>query len=274
MFFSWLENRKRQRLLQNPFPEKWTDSLRANVAHFSYLSPEEQRHLRELVQVFVAEKHWEGCGGLVLDDEIRVTIAGQACLLLLGLDHGLYQNVETILVYPSTVLPKRAEEPMFAAPVVVNAIVPLIGEAHQRGPVILAWDAVRRAGRHPDGHNVVYHEFAHKIDMADGTVDGVPPVATREEYDRWVRVCTRDYETLRDRFEAGLPTLLDPYGGTSLSEFFAVATEYFFDRSREFAEQHPELYDVLRAFYRQDPSARERAALEPDETTVGGPRST
>jgi Mlc titration factor MtfA (ptsG expression regulator) len=264
-FFSWLEARRRRRLLETPFPEAWHAILSKNLVHFGYLDSDERTQLRELVQVFVAEKYWEGCGGLELDDEIRVTIAGQACLLLLGLDHGLYQNVETILVYPSTVMPKRVVEPMFEAPVVVNPVVPLIGEAHHRGPVILAWDAVRRGGRHPDGHNVVYHEFAHKIDMADGAVDGVPPVATRQEYDRWVTVCTREYEALRSRFEAGLPTLLNPYGGTNLGEFFAVATEFFFDRPTELAEQHAELYDVLRAFYRQDPGARERAALSGSE---------
>lgn len=260
MFFSWLEERRRRRLLETPFPEAWSAILRQNLVHLDYLGEAEQRHLRELVQVFIAERYWEGCGGLELDDEIRVTIAGQACLLLLGLDHGLYRNVETILVYPSAVMPKRAVEPMFAAPEIVNPVVPLIGEAHQRGPVILAWDAVRRGGRHPDGHNVVYHEFAHKIDMADGAVDGVPPVATREEYDRWVEVCTREYALLRERFEAGLPTLLDPYAGTNVGEFFAVATEYFFERPRELEEQHAELYDVLRSFYRQDPRAREVAA--------------
>jgi len=258
MFFSWLEERRRRRILETAFPERWNGFLSANLAHFAYLDSEEQRHLRELVQVFVAEKYWEGCGGFELDDEVRVTIAGQACLLLLGLDHGLYRNVETILVYPSAVLPKRAVEPMFAAPVIVDPVVPVIGEAHHRGPIILAWDAVERGGRHPDGHNVVYHEFAHKIDMADGAVDGVPPVATREEYDRWVEVCTREYESLRARFEAGLSTVLDPYAGTNVGEFFAVATEYFFDKPRALEEAHAELYAVLQSFYRQDPAARER----------------
>ncbi|HYO98042.1 MAG TPA: M90 family metallopeptidase [Polyangiaceae bacterium] len=267
MFLSWLEDRRRRRLLETPFPDAWNAILKTNLLHFSYLDGDEQRHLRELTQVFIAERYWEGCGGLELDDEIRVTIAGQACLLLLGLDHRLYRNVETILVYPSTVIPRRVEEPMFAAPVIVNPVVPLIGEAHQRGPVILAWDAVRRGGRRADGHNVVYHEFAHKIDMADGAVDGVPPVATSAEYDHWVAVCTREYEALRSRFEAGLPTLLDPYAGTNVGEFFAVATEYFFDKPCELAAEHPELYEVLQAFYRQDPCARERAArlrLEPE----------
>lgn len=265
MLFSWLRERRRRQLLEDPFPEGWEEILRGNIVHVRYLDAEELQRLRDLVQVFLAEKHYAGCGGLELDDEVRVTIAGQACLLLLGLeDHDLYRNVETILVYPSTVVPKRVVEPMFAAPVVVDPVVPLLGEAHHRGPIILTWDAVLRGARHANGHNVVYHEFAHKIDMADGAVDGVPPVDTRAQYERWVEVCSHEYETLRRRSEAGLPTLLDPYGGTTVAEFFAVATEVFFERPRELDAEHPELYDVLRSFYRQDPALRERTARRSD----------
>jgi Mlc titration factor MtfA (ptsG expression regulator) len=259
MVFAWLEQRRRRKILETPFPLEWREILRLNMAHFGYLDTDEQRHLSELTQVFVAEKAWEGCNGLELTDEIRVTIAGQACLLLLGFDHDLYRNVETILVYPSTVIPRRAEEPMFARPTIVGEVMPLIGEAHGRGPVILTWDAVRRGGIHPElGHNVVYHEFAHKLDMLDDSVDGTPPLDSREQYRAWVEVCTREYEQLRERSERGEPTLLDPYGGTDVGEFFAVATECFFDRPIELSETHPELYGVLSEFYRQDTAARER----------------
>ena len=259
MVFAWLEQRRRRKILETPFPDPWREILAANMAHFGHLNPEEQRHLTELTQVFIAEKDWEGCNGLELTDEIRVTIAGQACLLLLGFEHDLYRNVETILVYPSTVIPRRAEEPMFARPTIVNEVVPLLGEAHGRGPVILTWDAVRRGGVHPElGHNVVYHEFAHKLDMLDESVDGTPPLETREQYRAWVEVCTREYEELRERSERGERTLLDPYGGTDVGEFFAVATECFFDRAIELSETHPELYGVLSEFYRQDTALRER----------------
>ena len=260
--------RRRRRILQEPFPDAWRAHLDANMAHFRHLEPSEAERLCQLVQVFVAEKHWEGCGGLELTDEIRVTIAGQACLLVLGLDHVFYRDVETILVYPSTVVPKRAEEPMFALPVVVRDVVPVIGEAHRRGPVVLTWDAVRRGGRHPErGHNVVYHEFAHKLDMLNGAVDGVPPLS-RKEYKRWVEVCQREYDALREQFEAGVETFLDPYGRTNPGEFFAVATEYFFDKALEMAQKHAALYDVLRAFYRQDTAQRERRTLEALEADV------
>lgn len=254
MVFNWLRERRRRRLLETPFPEAWREILRANMKHYRCLDDEERRHLEELVQVFVAEKHWEGVGGLELTDEIRVTIAGQACLLILGLDHDLYRRVESILVYPSTVVPKRTEEPVFAPPRIVPAPQPILGEAHGRGPVILTWDAVRRGGIHPErGHNVVYHELAHKLDLADGAADGTPPLHHRADYQRWVEVCTREYEALK----RGEPSLLDPYGATDVSEFFAVATETFFDMPRKLRRQHPDLYAVLQEFYLQDPAARE-----------------
>jgi Mlc titration factor MtfA (ptsG expression regulator) len=257
MVFGWLAERRRRRILETPFPPEWRDILRANMVRYAHLSPDERKRLEVLVQVFIAEERWEGGGGLHLSDEIRVTIAGQACLLLLGLDHALSRDVQTILVYPSTVVPKRVEEPIFAPPRIVPEPRPLIGEAHHRGPVILTWDAVRRGGIHPElGRNVVYHEFAHKLDLLDGVVDGTPPLTSKAEYDHWVEVCTREYETLRERSERGDPTLLDPYGATDVGEFFAVATEHFFDTPIDLREQHPELYEVLAGFYRQDPAER------------------
>ncbi len=231
------------------------------MAHYARLPPAERARLEQLVQLFVAEKHWEGLGGLVLSDEIRVTIAGQACLLLLGFTgeperSGLYRNVQSILVYPSTVIPKRVGPSIFGPMQIVDPVVPVLGEAHGHGPVILTWDAVRRGGIHPEhGHNVVYHEFAHKLDMADGHSDGTPPLSSRAEYARWNRVCTREYEALRARIERGEPTFLDPYAGNNPSEFFAVATEHFFDQPQALREGHTELYGVLRDFYRQDPAA-------------------
>lgn len=261
MIFRWLDERRRKRLLETPFPEAWKRLLSRNMVHFGYLNADEQRRLCELVQLFVLDKSWEGCNGLELTDEIRVTIAGQACLLVLELDHVLYANVETILVYPSTFVPRRTEEAIFALPGIVHPMMPLLGEAHQRGPVILTWDAVRRSGRHPElGHNVVYHEFAHKLDMMDGAVDGVPPLGDRQEYERWERVCKAEYERLRALSDAGEEGVLDPYGSTDQAEFFAVVTEAFFDTPIELAREYPALYEVLSGFYRQDTAARERRA--------------
>lgn len=267
MLFSWLDERRRARLLEAPFPDEWRRILSRNMVHFGYLEGHEQRQLCQLVQLFVAEKEWEGCNGLVLTDEMKVTIAGQACLLLLGLvdvlrGPELYANVETILVYPSTFIPRRQEESIFAIPGIEHPMLPLIGEAHRRGPVILTWDAVRRSGRHPEvGHNVVYHEFAHKLDMLDGAVDGVPPLGDKAEYERWNRVCQSEYARLRELSDAGREGVLDPYGSTDEAEFFAVVTEAFFDAPIELAEEYPALYEVLSAFYRQDTASRQRRAL-------------
>ena len=271
VIFAWLDERRRKRLLQTPFPEEWERTLSRNMIHFGYLDTDEQQRLRGLIQLFVAEKEWEGCNGLVLTDEMRVTIAGQACLLLLGffdasggpLFRGpdLYANVETILVYPSTFVPRRTEDSIFAIPGIEHPMLPLIGEAHRRGPVILTWNAVRRSAKNPNlGHNVVYHEFAHKLDMLDGAADGVPPLRNDAEYERWNRVCQAEYERLRELSDAGREGVLDPYGSTDEGEFFAVVTEAFFDTPIELQEEHPALYEVLSAFYRQDTAARQRRA--------------
>jgi hypothetical protein len=259
---SWLRERRRRRLLDAPFPEAWKLHLERGLAHYRWLDAGERRALRDLVQVFVAEKRWEGCGGLVLNDEIRIVIAAHACLLVLALPHELYRNVETILVYPSTVvLPPRRLGSFEVARGPLAGPMPILGQALHRGPVVLVWDEIVRAARHPEmGHNVVYHEFAHKLDLLDGAADGTPPLGSRTEYRRWVEICSREYLALQKRAERGLPTFLDAYGATHEAEFFAVATEQFFDAPRPLRRLHPDLYAVLSGFYRQDPAARmERA---------------
>ncbi len=255
MLLYWLQQRRRRKLLEQPFPARWVEHLKANMGHYAALDERERATLHELVQVFVAEKNWEGCGGLELTDEMRVTIAGQACLLILGHDHDLYRRVETILVYPSTVVPKR---PTLAFEGHDYSPMPVLGEAHMQGPVILAWDAALRGGINPrDGRNLVYHEFAHKLDMLDGSADGAPALASHEEYLRWAEVCTREFQALRRAVERGRRTFLRDYGATNEAEFFAVATEHFFEQPRAMQRKHAALYDILRAFYRQDPATRD-----------------
>lgn len=254
----WFRERRRRKLLALPFPDAWEAVIRRNVAHDRCLLSEERRRLRNLVRVFVDEKHWEGCGGLELTDEIRVTIAAQACLLVLELPHDYYRKVHSILVYPSTVVVPPRRPGAFEIPTrPVEAVLPVLGEAQLRGPVILVWDAVRRTGRHPEsGHNVVYHEFAHKLDMLDGRADGTPPLHDRTEYQAWTRVFSREYLHLREQAKKGRRTLLDAYGATNEAEFFAVATEEFFDQPVALRRQHSELYGLLQAFYLQNPAVR------------------
>lgn len=256
--FEWLHRRRRRRLTAAPFPDSWRETIHRNVPHYAALDQSEQARVRDFVRIFVAEKVWEGCGGLVLNDEIRVTIAAQAGLLVLGLPHEYYRNVHTILVYPSTVVTPDRAPGVFELPRIHSASgIPILGEAQQRGPVILVWDAVSQAARHPhDGHNVVYHEFAHKLDMLDGAADGTPVLKSRAEIDRWAEVCSRAFNDLRARVEGGHSTFLSAYGATNEAEFFAVATEYFFDQPGRMQKLEPELYAVLRDFYGQDPASR------------------
>jgi len=254
----WFTTRRRRKLTSETFPPGWEEIIRRNVAHYCMLNEEERARLQALVQVFIAEKYWEGAGGLVLDDEIRVTISAQACLLLLGLAHNYYRNVQTIIVYPSTVVPPPRKPGAFE---VVTAPIepghPILGQAFQQGPVIIIWDAALRGGRHPElGYNVVYHEFAHKLDMLDGAADGTPPLRHRAEYRDWVRICADEYLRLKHDAKSGKHTFLNAYGATNEAEFFAVATEQFFDRPDVMTRHAPELYRVLKEYYRQDPVSR------------------
>ena len=255
--FRWLTERRRRRIREAPFSAAWDGHIARNVAIAHRLGVAERMKLRELVQVFMAEKHFEGCGGLELTEEMMVTIAAQACVLLLGRDASLYDDVGSILVYPSVVRQPPRKLGMFEQPrVPISDGVAIQGEAMMGGPVILAWDAALAGGREELPGNVVFHELAHKIDMANGAVDGAPPFETRAELRRWSVVCSAAFARLRHELEAGWPTVIDPYGATNEAEFFAVATETYFTRPGELRAFYPELYAVLAAFYRIEPPAR------------------
>jgi MtfA peptidase len=261
--FDWWRERKREKILQSSFPEQHLAVLERNVKHYLRLDPDGQKRLRDLVQIFIAEQRWEGCGGLTLTDEMKVTIAAQACLLVLELPQQHYDNLEAILVYPSTVLRPEARNGVFvhSGELVPSGPLALLGEAHHHGPVILAWDRVLRDGRRPnDGHNLVYHEFAHKLDMLDGHADGTPPLHSRELRQHWHDVFEAAFLELRERADRGEPTFIDAYGATNEAEFFAVVTEHFFDQPEELREENAELYAALSAFYRQDPAAQNPTA--------------
>jgi Mlc titration factor MtfA (ptsG expression regulator) len=262
MVFNLFREHHRQQIVAQPFPDEWLEILPRNVRHYTYLNPDEQRLLRDTLRVFAAEKHWEGCGGLELNDEIRVTISAQACLLLLELEHNYYQNVDSILVYPTGYIARQAT-PGPDGVVDVGGSARL-GEAWGNGPVVISWIDARDGGRNPsDGHNVVYHEFAHKIDMADGAADGVPRLHDNAEYDVWAEVMSAEFKELIEQSrQRRHHTLLDTYGATNEAEFFAVATETFFEKPQQMRDRHPRLYAVLRDFYRQDTAARLDAVQE------------
>lgn len=256
MIGGWLRERRRSRIRGNPFPERWLSVVRDGLPQYDLLTPAEQRVFEGDVQVFVAEKYWEGCGGLELTAEMQVTIAAHACLLTLALPQRLYPNVRSILLYPETYrAPMRQIGP---GGIVTEGVIHRQGEAWKDGPVVLAWTDVVAGIRHPsDGRNVVFHEFAHKLDMLDGDADGTPRIQdTDAAYRTWYEVMSAEFQRLRHAASLGFPTLLDPYGAKDAAELFAVSTEVFFEQPRELRSLHPELYAILGDFYRQDPAAR------------------
>lgn len=254
MLFRWLTERRRARLLETEFPATWHDYLAANVKSYALLDEGEQKHLRDLVQVFIAEKHWEGCGGLELTEEMQVTIAANACVMILARDHDLLEEIESILVYPSgVVLPDQPASFFDGRARVMSEGTDVLGLAHMNGPMVLAWDNVLEGSRNPkDGRNLVIHEVAHKIDFLDGAADGTPPLDTAEQRRAWARACSEAYLAHKD----GEENVLRDYATTNEAEFFAVASEMFFERPKRIAKELPALYTVMRDFYGLDLAAR------------------
>jgi Mlc titration factor MtfA (ptsG expression regulator) len=263
MIFGFLKERRRQRLRAQPISRAWRSILTRNLPIFRRLPREDQTELLGHVQIFLAEKRFEGCGGLELTDEIRVTIAAQACLLLLHRETNYYPQLITILVYPSGYT--AYEERHLEGNIWEEGEEGRLGHTARRlGALVLAWDAVKRGAADPsDGENLVLHEFAHQLDFEDHGTDGSPALATRAEYLAWARVMSREFKALRAADEAGTPTVLNTYGATNPAEFFAVVTEAFFERPRALRARHPELYAEFTRFFRQDPT---RYSAEPTTT--------
>lgn len=249
----FLKSRHRAAVRAKAFPEAWRAVLAHAVHLYPRLSEEDRRELEGDVLVFLDEKRFEAAGGLEMTDEIRVTIAAQACILLLHRDTAIYPDLDTVLVYPH---PYVAHATRRHGVVVVEGPEERLGESWQRGLVVLAWDQVDRdVHRGNAGHNVVLHEFAHQLDAEDGAVDGAPPLGSGARYRQWAAVLGAEYKELEERLDAGRPTDIDPYAATSPSEFFAVVTEAFFEQPDALAARHPALYAELAAFYRLDPAA-------------------
>jgi Mlc titration factor MtfA (ptsG expression regulator) len=261
VIFDCIRGHRRKALLAEPFPPGWIDILQENVAHYAYLRDDEKSRLHDDLRIFISEKNWEGCGGQEITDEIKVTSAAQACLLLLNLKHDYFANVESILVYPTDYFAK--DRSVGPGGIIDESPSNRLGEAWSIGPVVLSWLDVKSDGMNEmDGHNVTLHEFAHKLDLDDGAADGVPRLTNDEQYERWAEVMSAEYERLVKNSERGHATLLDEYGATNAGEFFAVATECFFEKARQMREKLPELYEVLKSYYKQDTAARMDAHLE------------
>lgn len=237
---------------RRPFPAQWDEQLSARLAPYSTLTPEERSRLQQLIQLFLAKKRFYGCNGLEITDEIRVAVAAQACLLVLNQGWAVYPKLISILVYPDAFRAEREQRQEDGTVAAANH--DMLGESWSNGKVILSWDDITRGARDfTDGHNVVLHEFAHQLDGQSGTTNGAPPLY-RNSYQSWARVFGENYTDLQERTLKRLPKVMDSYGATNPAEFFAVATEAFFEKPQELKQHRPELYEELSLYYNVDPS--------------------
>jgi Mlc titration factor MtfA (ptsG expression regulator) len=242
---------KRKRLLAAPFPPEWRQIIQKNVPLYNRLPDSLKEELHGLVHVFIAEKKFEGCGGLEITDEIRVTIAAQASMLLLNRRASYFRKLRTILVYPHTYAARTVSS---NGTVTIDGQSIRLGESWQNGPVVLAWDSVTGGTLNiTDARNVVLHEFAHQLDQEDGVADGAPTLEHRSSYIVWARVLSKEYEVLQRKKKKRRRAVMSKYGATNPAEFFAVATETFFEKPKQMRKKHPELYEELRNYYKLDP---------------------
>lgn len=235
---------RRKRLLSTPIPPPWKTILEQNVPLYARLPQPLKTQLEGLVNLFVSEKTFVGCGGQEITDEVKVTIAGQACLLLLNRKTRYFPRLHTIFVYPTTYVAANGPASGQAR----------LGESWQNGPVVLAWNSVTGGANNiHDGKNVVFHEFSHRLDQEDGAADGAPILESRSCYATWAKVLSAEYEALRGKTRKRKKSVLHQYGATAPAEFFAVATEAFLEKPKQMKKKHPELYDELKNYYKLDP---------------------
>jgi Mlc titration factor MtfA (ptsG expression regulator) len=247
----WIADWRRQRVLrQHAIPDALWRSAAQGFGFIQCLTPQEARKLRQLSVLFLAEKQFSGTHGLEVTDRMRVSIAAQACLPILELGLDWYAGWTGIVVYPGDFRVKRTE--MDEHGVVHEWDDELAGEAMPGGPVVLSWDAAA----HGETMNVVIHEFAHKLDMANGEADGYPPLHPGMERRAWTEAFEAAYEGFCDALERHRDTWLDPYAAEHPAEFFAVVSEAFFEDPAETKRRYPDVYDQLTLFYKQDPAAR------------------
>lgn len=245
---SWLFRRRRTQLLGMSLSPRWQQWVAANVWHWHVLDPTQRQRLSGLIHLFVNEKNFEGCDGMKVTPQVKVTIAAAACLLLLGFDDSYcFDQVRTILVYPRPTVQRNLRR----SDGVVDESKWLSGMAQQGGPIVLSWRDVLMDSRDDQRtSHVVLHEFAHLIDGLDGAMEGVPPLPTERQKERWKEVARHELDDLRRCVRTGDSTCLDPYGAESPAEFFAVATEAFYCNGRLLSIEHPELYELLAELYK------------------------
>ncbi|RLS34221.1 MAG: hypothetical protein DWH79_05115 [Planctomycetota bacterium] len=255
MIFSWLAARRRRAIRSRPFPSEWEDSLQRNCRQASWLSAAEGRRLREWIAVFLAEKRFEGCGGQTIDDSVRLSIAGQAGLVVLGFPEEYFDRLKSVLVYPGDWVGRKVTALEGGA--TLEWRERRLGEAWSGGSVVLSWPAVRRGGRLQDGaRSVVIHEFAHLVDAMNGPFDGLPPLPRGIDARDWATRLSGCRERYEEALDEGRFVALDDYAADSPVEFFAVASECFFQDPHRLARQDADLYNLLAASWQQDPKSR------------------
>ncbi len=236
--FGLLRGWRRRRFARRPLPPEWIPHLEARVPFYGDLDGELRERFHEFLKIFMWEKHFIPAGGMEIDDEVKVVISAAAVRLVLRLDMSYYDRLTEIVVYPSHFRNPKSEDDFVT-----------FGEAHTWGTVVLSWDAVTHGLSNPeDGHDTATHEFAHVLDIADGSFDGTPNLRAHAHYRAWASVMTDNYEALRKR-RKDQRRVLRRYGATNEAEFFAVATEAFFEKPEQMKQRTPDLYDELRRFY-------------------------
>lgn len=234
------------------FKEAWVTLLQSNLPLYERLPTELKETLHRKIGQLIATTFFEGCGGLELTDEMILTVSAQACMLVLAHEGAPYPRLKTVLLYPSAFTTNH--ESVGPGGTIIQREVKCLGESWDNGTVILAWDSVRHGATNIfDGHNVTFHEFAHQLDAMDGDTDGVPLLGNEDAYQTWANVLGTHVADLIDRVQRGNKTVLDAYGATAPEEFFAVATETFFEKPKQLKKKRPELYEELRKFYQLDP---------------------
>ncbi len=249
----WQAHRRRQ-LRSRPLPDEWRAHLERTLPVYRVLPPELRARLDGLVQQFIAEKEFVGCRGVEVTLEMKLTIAAQACLLVVNRGALLYDELYSVLIYPAAFV--APDEHHDEAGVVHHHERVLSGQTWDTHRVILSWDDVQAtAEARTEGSNVIYHEFAHYLDAEDGGVNGAPLLGDARHYERWSRVMNAEFRKLRQAAARNEQTLIDPYGAEDPGEFFAVVTEVFFELPGELRAEHPALYEELRRYYRLDPAS-------------------
>jgi len=244
------QNWRRNRELKEPFPENWRRHLESRVPLYQKMPEHLRQALEQRVQLFLSEKEFYGCDGFEVDDTVRLTIAGHACLLILARSYSDFDDVRSILVYPDAYHVRDIESDGM---VVSESNEIRAGEASSRGQVVLAWRECEQATRNlHSSHNVILHEFAHQLDYLDGTADGAPPLSG-EQARHWQHTMTEAYQDLRHSLGHHHKPWLDPYGATEPAEFFAVLTEVFFQQPDHLKNAQPEVYKALQGYFRLDP---------------------